>query len=156
MIKLQQILCPTDFSEFSLCALPYAVDLARQFEARLHCLHVVDESYQYALGIGESAMPMVVPMEEILQSAQQQITKFVEEHLQEDQARLQAKVMAGRPFVEIIRYARDNEIDLIVIATHGRGGLASMFLGSVAEKVVRKSPCPVMTIRHPGHEFQMP
>jgi nucleotide-binding universal stress UspA family protein len=65
-------------------------------------------------------------------------------------------VREGPPVVEIVRYARDAEIGLIVIGTHGRGGLAHVFLGSVAENVVRKAPCPVLTVRHPQHEFVMP
>jgi nucleotide-binding universal stress UspA family protein len=58
--------------------------------------------------------------------------------------------------MEIIRYARQHTIDMIVIATHGRTGLKHVLLGSVAEKIVRKSPCPVLTIRHPKQEFVMP
>ena len=59
-------------------------------------------------------------------------------------------------FVEIIRYARENNIDLLVLGTHGRGAIAHMLMGSVAEKIVRKAPCPVLTVRHPEHEFVMP
>jgi nucleotide-binding universal stress UspA family protein len=65
-------------------------------------------------------------------------------------------VLVGAPFVEIIRYARDQSIDLIVIGTHGHSALAAMLLGAVAEKVVRKAPCPVLTVRHPKHVFEMP
>ncbi len=59
-------------------------------------------------------------------------------------------------FVEIIRYAREKNIDLLVLGTHGRGAIAHMLMGSVAEKIVRKAPCPVLTVRHPEHEFVMP
>jgi nucleotide-binding universal stress UspA family protein len=65
-------------------------------------------------------------------------------------------VLVGTPFVEIIHYARDQSIDLIVLGTHGRSALAAMLLGTVAEKVVRKAPCPVLTVRHPQHKFEMP
>ena len=65
-------------------------------------------------------------------------------------------VRQGPPFLEIVRYAQEANIDLIVLGTHGRGGLAHMLLGSVAEKVVRKAPCPVLTVRHPEHEFVAP
>ena len=71
------------------------------------------------------------------------------------QARLQL-VSGLSEFVEIVRYARENEIDLLVLGTHGRGAIAHMLIGSVAEKVVRKAPCPVLTVRHPEHEFIMP
>ena len=62
----------------------------------------------------------------------------------------------GKPFVEIIHHARDHDVDLIVIGTHGRGAVQHALLGSVAEQVVRTSPCPVLTVRHPEHEFVMP
>ena len=64
--------------------------------------------------------------------------------------------MHGHPFVEILSDAKQHDIDLIVMGTHGRGAIKHMLLGSVAEKVVRKAPCPVLTVRHPDHEFVMP
>ena len=156
MIKLSKILYPTDFSKHSLAALPYAVDLARQFDAQLHCLHVVDESYQYWMAGGESAMPVVIPQGELNESAQKQLDAFIEKNLTQVKDRLTPIIIAGRPFIEIIRYAVSHKIDLIVIATHGYGAIASMLLGSVTEKVVRKSSCPVLTVRHPEHKFEMP
>ena len=66
------------------------------------------------------------------------------------------EVREGTPFAEIVRCARDKDIDLIVMGTHGHTGLAHMLLGSVTEKVVRKAPCPVLTVRHPEHEFVHP
>lgn len=66
------------------------------------------------------------------------------------------EVAEGTPFEEIVRFARDKDIDLIVMGTHGHTGLAHLFLGSVAEKVVRRAPCPVLTVRHPEHEFVHP
>ncbi|MBT4867638.1 MAG: universal stress protein, partial [Planctomycetaceae bacterium] len=63
---------------------------------------------------------------------------------------------AGTPFVEIVRLAREEDVDLVVVGTHGRGAVAHMLLGSVAEKVVRKSPCPVLTVPQKGHTFSMP
>ncbi|MBN1436548.1 MAG: universal stress protein [Sedimentisphaerales bacterium] len=155
-INLKKIVYPTDFSEFSMCAVPYALELAEEFGAELHCLHVVDEVGQYWVGASESAVPLVISPEELLKSAEEQLAKFVAEHFETTKVKVVSKLVSGRPFVEIIRYAREEEIDMIVIATHGRGGLASMLLGSVAEKVVRKAPCPVLTVRHPEHEFVMP
>ena len=64
--------------------------------------------------------------------------------------------MLGKPFEQIIRHARQEEIDLIVIGTHGHSALGSMLLGSVAEKVIRKAPCAVLSIRHPDHKFEAP
>ena len=65
-------------------------------------------------------------------------------------------VDTGVPFLEVIRYAREHDIDLIVLGTHGRTGLVHMLMGSVAEKIVRKAPCPVLTVRPEGHDFVMP
>jgi nucleotide-binding universal stress UspA family protein len=70
--------------------------------------------------------------------------------------RAEIALLAGNPFLEIIRYAKAHDVDLIVMGTHGRGPIAHMLLGSVAEKVVRKSPCPVLTVREAQHEFVMP
>ena len=69
---------------------------------------------------------------------------------------MQTEVGVRAPFTEIIRFAKDKDIDLIVMGTHGHTGLAHVLLGSVAEKVVRKAPCPVLTVRHPEHEFVHP
>lgn len=73
-------------------------------------------------------------------------------------AKLDGKLVTkrGKPFIEIVCYAKSEEIDLIVMGTHGRGPIAHMLMGSVAEKLVRQAPCPVLTVRHPEHEFVMP
>jgi nucleotide-binding universal stress UspA family protein len=63
---------------------------------------------------------------------------------------------SGSPFVEVVRYAREENVDIVVLGTHGRGAIAHMLLGSVAERVVRKAHCPVLTVRQPAHEFVMP
>ena len=156
MVKLSNILYPSDFSEFSVCALPYAVSLAAKFDATMHLLHVVDNAYQYWLGLGDSAMPAAIPAEDIWIASEKQMAGFIEKHLSEQKDRLLSKMVAGSPFVEIVRYAQDNAIDMIVIGAHGRSGLASMLLGGVTEKVVRKAPCPVLTVRHPKYKFEMP
>ena len=156
MARIKKILYPTDFSEHSLCALPYAKEMAKNSSAEIHCLHVVDETCQYWLGAGEASMPVVMPVEDIKSSAQELMKQFVEKHFEDLHGGVVTNIVTGRPFVEIIRYARDNEIDLIVIATHGHGALASMLLGSVTEKVVRKSSCPVLTVRHPEQKFEIP
>jgi len=156
MVELKQILYPSDFSEHSLAALPYALELCRRFDAQLHVLHVVDDAYQYWMASGEGTVPVVVSEEELLGSARQQMTKFIDQHLAAEKQQIVTKLAVGKPFVEIIRYARNQSIDMIVIASHGHGALTSMLMGSVAEKVVRKSFCPVLTIRHGEHKFEMP
>jgi nucleotide-binding universal stress UspA family protein len=157
MLNLKKILYPTDFSEYSLAALPYAVGLTKQNNAKLYCLHVV-EMHQEEYLTSEYMVPLNVPHvpeDKVLRTARARLERFVAENLSEID-KVTSRVLVGAPFVEIIRYARDQSIDLIVIGTHGHSALAAMLLGAVAEKVVRKAPCPVLTVRHPKHVFEMP
>ena len=157
MLNLKKILYPTDFSEYSLAALPYAVSIAKQNDAELYCLHVVDMPQEEYL-TSEYMVPLNVPhvsKDKVLRTARTRMERFVTENLSEIE-KVESRVIVGVPFVEIIRYARDQSIDLIVIGTHGHSALAAMLLGTVVEKVVRKAPCPVLTVRHPQHKFEMP
>ena len=155
-MELKKILYPTDFSKHSLAALPYAKEMAEKFGAELHVLHVVDSAYQYWMAGGEDTAAVVISENELMDSAQQQMDDFIEKNLGDYKSPMTVKLLPGRPFLEIIHYARDQGIDMIVIATHGYGALTSMLIGSVTEKVLRKAPCPVMTIRHAEHKFEMP
>lgn len=155
MIKLKKILYPTDFSEHALCALPYARSFAKEYGAELHCLHVVDEAYQYWMAMSGESLPMGPNPQEMIKLADQQMSDFVGRHLS-DGTPVVTKVGYGRPFLEIIEYAREIQADMIVLSTHGRSGLKQALLGGTAEKVIRKAPCPVLSIRHPEHEFVMP
>ena len=158
MLNLKKILYPTDFSEYSLAALPYAISLTQQNDSKLYCLHVVEMPHEEYL-TSEYMVPLSiphVPEDKILRTARARLERFVTENISEIDKKVTARVLVGTPFVEIIRYARDQSIDLIVLGTHGRNALASMLLGSVAEKVVRKASCPVLTVRHPQHKFEMP
>ena len=93
--------------------------------------------------------------EEIEKEAQERLAAMLTD---DDRTRFRAMtvIVAGNPFLEIVRYAKANAVDLIVMGTHGRGPIAHMLMGSVAEKVVRKSPCPVLTVRDAQHDFIMP
>lgn len=155
-IKLDRILYPTDFSEFSLHALPHVLGLADAFGASLSCLHVVDEAYQYWSSMGPESIPVGPPPEDIVALAETRITAFVAEHFVDCSQPPTTCVRLGRPFAEIIGYAREIDADMIVMATHGRGAIAHMLLGSTTEKVVRKAACAVLTVRAPDQEFVMP
>jgi nucleotide-binding universal stress UspA family protein len=150
-IKLQNICVPVDFSETSAAALTYGKALANAFGAKLHLLHVLVN------WVPEGDFPVSPQLYvELEQSARKQLESQLSE---EDRAKYQAQlelVHGMSEFVEIIRYAREKNIDLLVLGTHGRGAIAHMLMGSVAEKIVRKAPCPVLTVRHPEHEFVMP
>jgi len=156
MNDIKKILYPSDFSKHSLASLPMALDLASKYDAELHLLHVIDDSYQYWMGGSESAVPVAISENEISESALHEMDNFVAKNLSGNDGQLVKKMVHGRPFLEIINYARNQQIDLIAISTHGHGALASMLLGSVTEKVVRKAPCAVLTIRHEEHKFEMP
>jgi nucleotide-binding universal stress UspA family protein len=156
VIKLEQLLFPVDFSDVGVHALRYARSFAQSYKATLHLLHVVDEASQYWMALGPNSLPVGPPPEELIQASRTQLERFIQEHLADAGLKLQSDVVLGRPFLEIIRYARENNIDLIIMGTHGRGGIQHVLLGSVAERVVRKAPCPVLTIRHPEHDFVMP
>jgi nucleotide-binding universal stress UspA family protein len=154
--RIRHILCPTDFSDLSLYALGYARSFAERNDATLHCLHVVDDAYQYMVSMGPDTVPIGPPTEDLIGAAEVQMKEFVDRHLVGVGFPVVTSVVSGRPFLEIIGYARDNDVDMIVIGTHGRSGLKHVLLGSVAEKVVRKAPCPVLSIRHPEQKFVMP
>jgi len=155
-IEISSILFPTDFSDVSVGALDHARTLAEKFKARLHCLHVVDDAYQYWTALGPESVPVGPPPQELEQLANERLETFRKEHLTGLPSEPVASVVLGRPFAEIIRYAREQNVELIVMATHGRGAISQMLLGSTTEKVVRKAPCAVLTVRATVHEFVMP
>lgn len=150
MIKLQNILVPTDFSECSDAALRYGLELARAFNATLHVLHVVQDPYTQPWAA--EAFPAAIG--DLLSDWQKQSEKRLLESIPPaDRRHVKVACSIASPYGEILRYAVNDKIDLIVMGTHGRGPLAHMLLGSVAEKVVRRAPCPVLTVRHPQHDF---
>ncbi|MCK6457386.1 MAG: universal stress protein [Phycisphaerae bacterium] len=156
MITFRHILCPTDFSELSAHATHFAVSLADKYRADLDVLHVVDEAYQYWPAMGPEGLPVGPPVEEVVNNARTQLARWIEQYCANTPKAVTGEVVAGRPFLEIVRYARENSIDLIVLGTHGRSGLTHVLLGSVTERVVRKAHCPVLTVRHPDVKFEMP
>ena len=155
-IEFHAILYPTDFSDLSLAALDHARRLADMFDARFHCLHVVDDAYQHWSALGPESVGVAPPPETMLELAHKRLTEFREEHLTGLKREPTLHVVMGTPFSQIIAYARNHEVGLIVMATHGRSAVAHMLLGSTTEKVVRKSPCAVLTVRSGGQEFVMP
>ena len=152
MIEFHHILVPTDFSEPSLAATQYGLEFARRFGATLHLLHVIEDPKVY--------VPLV---ESFPYATREDLETFartrLENWIQPEDARgvaIETRFVHGKPFVEIVRDAREHAADLIVLGTHGRGPAAHLLLGSVAEKVVRKAPCPVLTVRAAGHAFVHP
>jgi len=155
-VDIKRVLFPTDFSDLSLRALSYAREMVSLFDAQLFSIHVIDEAYQYWAAMGPESVPIGPGVEDLTAMAEAQMQRLADEHLVGLSCAPVTHIAMGRPFAEIIRYARENTIDLIVLATHGRGGLAHVLLGSTAEKIVRKAPCPVLTVRSAQHDFVMP
>jgi nucleotide-binding universal stress UspA family protein len=155
MINLHRILVPTDFSKHSENALTYATAFAEKFGAELYLLHVVQDLAVFIPEALTAAPPISPPVEQLTAAVRQALDRVIESH-QLRRFNAHAEVREGNPFYEIVRFAKEENIDLIIMGTHGHSGLVHVLLGSVAEKVVRKAPCPVLTVRHPEHEFVHP
>lgn len=156
MIVIKKILVATDFGPASDNALRYGRALARGFGAALHVLHVTENVFVRAVdGYGYASIPPHV-QEDLDRAGRQQTEALLSD---EDRRELQALAVAvtdNNPAAAIVEYARAQTIDLIVLGTHGRGAVAHLFMGNVAERVVRTAPCPVLTVRDPEHEFVLP
>jgi len=154
MVAIRNILVATDFSEPSGVAMAYGRDLARNYNARLHVLHVVEDVLtRYSTEAGF-----------LLPSLQEDLEKAAQLDLQsritdEDRSQLNALpiVVSGVSIAEgIVAYAKEHSIDLIVTGTHGRGAVKHFLMGSVAERVVRTAPCPVLTVHAHERDFIVP
>jgi len=155
MIVLKNILVATDFGDASEAAPNYGRDLARTYGSTLHVLHAVDDvMVRFA---GEGTMTFLPHLQtEFENDARARIETLVTD---EDRTQLHAKpviITSVSPAETIVNYAKEHQIDLVVMGTHGRTAMAHLLMGSVAERVVRTAPCPVLTVRHPEHEFLVP
>jgi len=156
MIALKHILVAMDFGEPSAAALTYARGLARNFGATLHLLHVVDDLGSRAASSAGFGVDFGKMQREMEGAARADLDALLSD---EDRRDLRAKAVvltSTTPALSIVQYAREAHVNLIVVGTHGRGAVAHLFLGSVAERVVRMAPCPVLTVRHPEHGFVLP
>ena len=151
MIKMKKVLVPTDFSDSARHATSYGVSFAKEYGAELVLLHVVEN-----ITVGYASDLFPVPMAEVFQEisgyAKTELAKLAGEAKERD-VRVTELVAQGKPSAEIIRYAAENAVDVIVLGTHGKGMLDQALVGSTTERVVRRSPCPVLTVRMAGHEF---
>lgn len=151
MVEIANILCPIDFSDNAEFAATWARDLARRFDAQLHVLYVLAPIEPL---IGPEPGVAIFPGDELMPELRANAQRRLEQRSADGDA--VKAVREGTPFVEIVQYAGQNDVDLIVMGTHGRSGLSHLLLGSVAEKVVRKAPCPVLTVRPDGRRVEMP
>ena len=153
MIEIKTILYPTDFSEHAHHAMQYAVEMARQFKAKVIVHHAIPSPLMtvgYEIAVDVKAIDM-----ESREYAQKRVGEIRNE-IKGQGIECEELLEVGTAFVEIVRAARAKDVDLIIMATHGWGPFKHMLLGSTAEKVVRKAPCPVLTVRSPEHEFIHP
>ena len=151
MTHISRLVVPTDFSTTSDAALAYAKMLAEQFGASLHLVHAFEDPFTTAAFAAEVYTPLPLSLREnLLREVQRRLAERLPV---EQRARFNGTVEAvtGTPAKTIVEYARSSGADLIVMGTHGRGGMAHLLLGSVAERVVRTALCPVLTIRETPH-----
>jgi nucleotide-binding universal stress UspA family protein len=156
MIALKKVLVATDFSEPSDAALAYGRELARTFGASLTVLHIVDNILTRAYGAEGVVLADPELQREIETSAQRQVDALLFDEDRKMFGAVGLVITSNSPSAAIVTYAQDAAVDLIVMGTHGRGAIAQLLMGSVAERVVRTAPCPVLTVRHPEHEFVLP
>lgn len=147
-IQIRRILAPTDFSEHSCHALQYARLFADRWGAELHLLNVIEPAV-FPTEAGLTPMGLMNIDSELTNAAERAMGEILNRQELQGVPQVVTAVGHGRASSAIIDYATQHQIDLIVIATHGRTGLEHLIFGSTAERVVRESPCPVLTIRPP-------
>lgn len=154
-MQIRNILLPTDFSECGNYALAYAASLARKFGASMICLHVIEPIVPT---VGYSGMTEPLPIADITEqledSAERELPKLAECEECEG-IDIEELIVHGEAASEIVRVAREREVDLIVIASHGRTGLGRILFGSTAEAVVRHASCPVLVVK-PSQDHEPP
>lgn len=156
MITLKNILVATDFSRPSEAALKYGQALARNFGATLHVAHVVGSISSIVYGAEAYTVSMPEMQQEVEDSARRRLAELLIDNDSVPLPVRQALLTSNAPAAAIVDYAVREHIDLIITGTNGRGGVAHLLMGSVAERIVRTAPCPVLTVRHPEHEFVTP
>ncbi|MBE0643573.1 MAG: universal stress protein [Bacteroidetes bacterium] len=154
MPQITRIVVPIDFSEYSKKAFRYAIDFAKTFNAEMILVYVVEPIiYPADFSFGQVALPSIE--RELHDRSLEQLNALIQTEVPEG-ITARSVIRSGKPFVEIIQLAKEEKAELIIIATHGHSGIEHVLFGSTAEKVVRKAPCPVLSLRSPEREFVMP
>jgi nucleotide-binding universal stress UspA family protein len=143
-MTINRILVPTDFSADANAALTYALGLARKFDAPVHLLHVVEDPLAAGVWSSEIYTAEIAGLQvNLVRDAEERLRRTVPD----DAGIVTTEVRTGHAAKQITEAARDTKSDLIVMGTRGRTGVAHVIMGSVAERVVRLAPCPVLTLR---------
>jgi universal stress protein A len=145
MLPFTKILCPTDFSEPACKAIKAATELAQQFSSELILMHVVGPVPVLETPTGLANFDVAAYQRELTASAEASLKTRLEKHVPESIV-AQTRVVHGEPAHEIARVASEEEVDLIVVSTHGESGWRHRIFGSVTEKIIRLADCPVLTI----------
>jgi nucleotide-binding universal stress UspA family protein len=156
MIAPKRILVATDFGEAAEVALNYGREFARLFDANIDVVHVCESVAARAFGADGFVLNYGELQGEVEAAARKQLDALLTD---EDRTALNARpvlLTSSAPALALVQYAKESAADLILIGTHGRGAMAHLLMGSVAERVVRFAPCPVLTVRHPEREFMVP
>ena len=147
MTQIRSILVATDFSDTAKIAVLKAIELVQAFHASLEVLHVIDDPYEFA-----GQVPRYLPeADAFLQTLKDAANRDLNRVLTPEEVthyRATLNMSVGKPAAEIVRFAKDRDVDMVVVGTHGRGAVWHMLLGSVAEQIVRNAHCPVLTVRN--------
>jgi len=139
--NVKKILAPIDFSEYSMEALRGAMELAKDLDSELHIVHVVAPHFALIDKMREQARETLM-----VEEAEEELARIRKDDCG-NSARVVTQVMVGPPIPKLVEYAKEQQIDLILLATHGRTGIEHLMIGSVAEKLVRAAPCSVLVFR---------
>jgi nucleotide-binding universal stress UspA family protein len=156
MIALKNVLVATDFGEAAGVALTYGRALARTFGGALHVVHVLDDIQSRAATMAGYGIDFEQLQADLTKAAHRDLEALLTD---EDRQQLRAKAVvltSTLPAQALTQYARDEQVNLMIVGTHGRGTVAHLFIGSVAERIVRTAPCPVLTVREAEREFVLP
>lgn len=148
MFAPKSILVPTDFSEFSDNALEKAYDIAKQYKAKVYLLHVIGVVRTCAVDYCFDQQTIDELDRKAAESSRDMMQKQIEKVVKSKDVEITAHLTKGTPYEEILKEQEARDIDLIVIASHGRTGILGHLLGSVAEKVVRGAKCPVVLVKN--------
>jgi universal stress protein A len=147
-MNIKSILVPTDFSHYNDAALDYASRLAAESGAKLHLVHIHD-TRELTTSMGVASTIYVDAWQKERSRAEEQLKVLVPTVVD---VAYEHHSLQGVPDAEIVEFAKEHEIDLIVMSSHGRSGLTRLVMGSVAENVMRHAPCPVLIVKQPENQ----
>jgi nucleotide-binding universal stress UspA family protein len=161
MITLKKILVPLDFSESSRKAALYGASFGRQYQARVILLSVVDDRVFEEVSFYDETTFMGYAENELRETRKKGLIDKIDQLIEEIKGKygeleMERVVLFGIPYMEIVQFAREEEIDMIVMGSQGTARIKHFLLGSTTEKVIRKAPCPVLTVSHAEREFIEP